>query len=391
MVYGFKELVTDSRTGLNPRRNFVLGNGDNYYITIKDIYNGKINFSDKTDKVDDAAIQIIKRRSRIKIGDVLFVSIGRIGETAIVAEKDDSWDVNESVFVFSLNMDIIIPEYFCILFQSDAVRQYLIGNSSGSTFKSIKMNQLEKMTFDLPPIEQQRQIAMVLSAIKGLIASRKDQLLALDTLIKARFVEMFGDPISNPKGWDSVGLLELGSCKNGMNFHTDDAGVEVHCLGVGDFKDKSVISDTSVLPLVSLNEMPLGEYLLQDGDIVFVRSNGNKALVGRCLAVFPGQIQTTFSGFCIRFRKRSHKVTTEYLIHVLKTESMRKKMQGRGANIQNLNQQILGSLSIPVPPVDMQNRFSECVYQVDKSKAVVQAAHVIARNLHSRRQRNVEF
>ena len=391
MVYGFKELVTDSRTGLNPRRNFVLGNGDNYYITIKDIYNGKINFSDKTDKVDDAAIQIIKRRSRIKIGDVLFVSIGRIGETAIVAEKDDSWDVNESVFVFSLNMDIIIPEYFCILFQSDAVRQYLIGNSSGSTFKSIKMNQLEKMTFDLPPIEQQRQIAMVLSAIKGLIASRKDQLLALDTLIKARFVEMFGDPISNPKGWDSVGLLELGSCKNGMNFHTDDAGVEVHCLGVGDFKDKSVISDTSVLPLVSLNEMPLGEYLLQDGDIVFVRSNGNKALVGRCLAVFPGQIQTTFSGFCIRLRKRSHKVTTEYLIHVLKTESMRKKMQGRGANIQNLNQQILGSLSIPVPPVDMQNRFSECVYQVDKSKAVVQAAHVIARNLHSRRQRNVEF
>ena len=391
MVYGFKELVTDSRTGLNPRRNFVLGNGDNYYITIKDIYNGKINFSDKTDKVDDAAIQIIKRRSRIKIGDVLFVSIGRIGETAIVAEKDDSWDVNESVFVFSLNMDIIIPEYFCILFQSDAVRQYLIGNSSGSTFKSIKMNQLEKMTFDLPPIEQQRQIAMVLSAIKGLIASRKDQLLALDTLIKARFVEMFGDPISNPKGWDSVGLLELGSCKNGMNFHTDDAGVEVHCLGVGDFKDKSVISDTSVLPLVSLNEMPLGEYLLQDGDIVFVRSNGNKALVGRCLAVFPGKIQTTFSGFCIRFRKRSHKVTTEYLIHVLKTESMRKKMQGRGANIQNLNQQILGSLSIPVPPVDMQNRFSECVYQVDKSKAVVQAAHVIARNLHSRRQRNVEF
>ena len=374
MVYGFKELVTDSRTGLNPRRNFVLGNGDNYYITIKDIYNGKINFSDKTDKVDDAAIQIIKRRSRIKIGDVLFVSIGRIGETAIVAEKDDSWDVNESVFVFSLNMDIIIPEYFCILFQSDAVRQYLIGNSSGSTFKSIKMNQLEKMTFDLPPIEQQRQIAMVLSAIKGLIASRKDQLLALDTLIKARFVEMFGDPISNPKGWDSVGLLELGSCKNGMNFHTDDAGVEVHCLGVGDFKDKSVISDTSVLPLVSLNEMPLGEYLLQDGDIVFVRSNGNKALVGRCLAVFPGQIQTTFSGFCIRFRKRSHKVTTEYLIHVLKTESMRKKMQGRGANIQNLNQQILGSLSIPVPPVDMQNRFSECVYQVDKSKAVVQKA-----------------
>ena len=140
MKYGFKDIVIDSRTGLNPRKNFVLGNGKNNYITIKDIYNGQINITDKTDKVDDEAIQIIKKRSRIKVGDILFVSIGRIGETAIVEAKDDTWDVNESVFVFTLNREIITPEYFCTLFQSDAVQKYLAGNSSGSTFKSIKMN-----------------------------------------------------------------------------------------------------------------------------------------------------------------------------------------------------------------------------------------------------------
>ncbi len=291
-----------------------------------------------------------------------------------------SWSASLGVYVWSGEDAVLNQHIFKVVFdkvnvdksffihQVGGILDKAASDTHGATMKHLTKPVFDNLPFYLPEIHEQRNISRLLDKTASLITERRQQLTALDTLIKARFVEMFGDPISNPKGWDSVRLLELGSCKNGMNFHTDDAGVEVHCLGVGDFKDKSVISDTSVLPLVSLNEMPSGEYLLQDGDIVFVRSNGNKALVGRCLAVFPGQIQTTFSGFCIRFRKSSHKVTTEYLIHVLKTESMRKKMQGRGANIQNLNQQILGSLSIPVPPVDIQNRFSECVSQIDKSK-----------------------
>ena len=155
--YSFRDLVIDSRTGLNPRKNFKLGSGSNHYITIKDIHDGKIVISDKTDKVDDDAIAIIKKRSRIKKGDILFTSIGRIGETAIVTSKDDSWDVNESVFIFTLNTEIITQEYFCALFQSIDVQAMLMRDSSGSTFKSIKMNQLEKMTFDIPEISVQKK------------------------------------------------------------------------------------------------------------------------------------------------------------------------------------------------------------------------------------------
>ena len=381
MVYRFTDVVIDSRTGLNPRKNFVLGGGDNYYITIKDIYNGKINFTDKSDRVNDEAIQIIKRRSRISVGDVLFVSIGRIGETAIVTSKDDSWDVNESVFVFTLNDQIIIPEYFCAMFQSQGIKQYLSGNSSGSTFKSIKMNQLERMTFDLPPIVTQKDFTKKLAAVKRIITLRSSQLTELDNLVKARFVEMFGDPVQNPFGWPTRPLLEMGYCKNGMNFHTGDSGIEMHCLGVGDFKDYSVIDGTDNLPTVSLNEAPPEESMLRDGDIVFVRSNGNKALVGRCLVVYPRSTPTTYSGFCIRYRLTSEEVNTMYLLRVLKTASMRKKMAGRGANIQNLNQQILATLDIPTPPLELQEQFATFVKQTDKSKVVVQKALDEAQNL----------
>lgn len=179
---------------------------------------------------------------------------------------------------------------------------------------------------------------------------------------------MFGDPVDNPRGWETKGLLELGKCKNGMNFRAGESGVNVHCLGVGDFKDNSQICDTSVLPKISLNKMPPEEVMLQDGDIVFVRSNGNKMLVGRCLVIFPGDIPTTYSGFCIRFRKEAECVDTTYLVQLLKADSTRSKMAGRGANIQNLNQQILGALQIPIPPIELQQEFKDFIKQSDKSK-----------------------
>ena len=233
---------------------------------------------------------------------------------------------------------------------------------------------LKKTQILYPSLKRQAEIAGILDNISIIINNRQQQLNTLNTLIKARFVEMFGDPVNNEKGWNTRSLLSMGSCKNGMNFHYDASGLEINCLGVGDFKDYSIIDDTASLPTVSLNEMPSSEYLLRDDDIVFVRSNGNKKMVGRSVAVYPGAVPTTFSGFCIRYRRDDDTVITPYLLRVLKAESMRQKMYGRGANIQNLNQQTLSSLDIPVPPKAMQEQFAAFVAQVDKSKAVVQKA-----------------
>lgn len=258
---------------------------------------------------------------------------------------------------------------------------FLKGNTSflnslgrGATFKEISKSIVSQIEINVPDIEYQKEAADILEKVSEVIYLRKQELTALDNLINARFVEMFGDPVANDKGWKMKPLLDMGKCKNGMNFHYDDSGVEISCLGVGDFKDLSVIDNTKKLSIVSLNEMPSEEYLLKDGDIVFVRSNGNKDLVGRSLAIYPGKLPTTFSGFCIRYRIHDDEITVPYLLRVLKMESMRKKMAGRGANIQNLNQQILGTLVIPVPPIELQNQFVDFVRAIDKSKVAVQKA-----------------
>lgn len=231
---------------------------------------------------------------------------------------------------------------------------------------------LKELEIEYPPIDQQVKTVKVLDKVESIIYNRQNQLQKLDELVKARFVEMFGDPVTNPMDWPTKPLLEMGYCKNGMNFHTGDSGIEMHCLGVGDFKDYSVIDGTDYLPTISLNEAPPEESMLQDGDLVFVRSNGNKALVGRCLLVYPHNTPTTYGGFCIRYRLTSAEVNIAYLLRVLKTDSMRKKMAGRGANIQNLNQQILAALNIPTPPLELQEWFTAFIEQIDKSKVAVQ-------------------
>ena len=264
----------------------------------------------------------------------------------------------------------VLPEYLYYVVSYMHLEKYF----TGATIPHIYFKDYKNEEFNLDSVDMQKQVVEVLGKCEAVIEGRKRELQLLDDLIKARFVEFFGDPVLNEKGWITKPLLDMGNCKNGMNFHYDDCGVEINCLGVGDFKDLSVIDNTSQLPTVSLNEMPSEEYLLKDDDIVFVRSNGNKALVGRSVAVYPGDVTTTFSGFCIRYRKHDEAVTIPYLLRVLKTDSIRRKMAGRGANIQNLNQQLLGTLIIPVPPIEFQNEFSDFVEQVDKSKVAVQKA-----------------
>lgn len=260
--------------------------------------------------------------------------------------------------------------YLLHYLKSDIALTLIKANASGSVRDNLKLSVLQEFPINLRSIEEQRKIADNLDRVDHLIGLYNHEITVLDNLVKSRFMELFGDPVSNPMGWPAKPLMKMGYCKNGMNFHTGDSGIEMHCLGVGDFKDFSVIDGTEHLPTISLNEEPSEESMLQDGDIVFVRSNGNKALVGRCVVVYPHETPTTYSGFCIRYRLTGNEVITSYLLRVLKTDSMRKKMAGRGANIQNLNQQILASLDIPLPPLELQQQFAAFVAQVDKSKFV---------------------
>jgi type I restriction enzyme S subunit len=143
-----EDIISRSGTGLNPRKNFKLGEGNNYYITIKNITDGRIVFNDKCDRVSDESLKIIDKRSDLQIGDVLFTSIQPVGVTYFIHEKPTNWNINESVFTIRGNMNKVTSEFLYMLLSSNEIKSFTRQSSTGSIHKGIRHGVLK--SFKLP-------------------------------------------------------------------------------------------------------------------------------------------------------------------------------------------------------------------------------------------------
>lgn len=136
-------------TRLNPRKNFVLGKGYNYYVTIKNMGDNNIYLNDKCDKVNDEAPEKINKRSDLQTGDILFSGIGTIGRVYLVSIPTDNWNVSESVFTFRPN-EFISKEFLYLLLLSDDMQAYCDLNAHGTAQRGIRMADLKAYKFALP-------------------------------------------------------------------------------------------------------------------------------------------------------------------------------------------------------------------------------------------------
>ncbi len=141
-------IILKSGTGLNPRRNFKLGEGENFYITIKNIKNGRIIFDDNTDRISDKSLEIINQRSDLQIGDILFTSIDPVGVTYFIHEKPKNWNINESVFTLRADKKLLTPEFLFMLLSSKEMKVFTKQSSAGSIHKGIRHEVLKD--FKLP-------------------------------------------------------------------------------------------------------------------------------------------------------------------------------------------------------------------------------------------------
>ena len=158
------------------------------------------------------------------------------------------------------------------------------------------------------------------------------------------------------KNWKCESFGALADFKNGLNFRAEESGYQLKVLGVGDFKQRTKLEQVAEISSIHIDKKIDKSYFLQDGDLVFVRSNGNPALVGRCLLVFTNKKVISFSGFTIRARLKTTKTSPEFVSLLMQGGLLKNvlKREGRGTNISNLNQDILSHLQIPLPPLHEQ-------------------------------------
>ena len=159
-------------TGLNPRDNFVLGNGTIKYITVKNLTtDGTIDFSG-CDLIDENARTIVHERSKISKGDILFASISPLGRCYIIQEQPEKWDINESVFSIRPNQKIITPEYLYCYLTSEWFMKKAEKEATGSIFAGIRMAALNAMTIIVPDEKVLKRFSSLIKPIFG----QKDKL-----------------------------------------------------------------------------------------------------------------------------------------------------------------------------------------------------------------------
>jgi type I restriction enzyme S subunit len=161
--------------------------------------------------------------------------------------------------------------------------------------------------------------------------------------------------------WPSCRFGDIANFRNGLNFTQSSRGQLVKVVGVGDFGSAEVLTDFSQTSLITVNGELSDEDLLRDGDLLFVRSNGNKALVGRCVYVQPNGNRVTFSGFTIRARITSDDADPWFISKVVRSPLFKEALYrlGGGSSINNLSQGVLSEFEFPLPPLREQRKIAE--------------------------------
>lgn len=150
-VRPLSHVISSINTGLNPRDNFILGNGDIQYLTVKNLTtSGTIDFSG-CDTVDEQAREIIHKRSDVSVGDILFASIAPLGRCYLIQNPPEKWDINESVFSIRRNASRVTSEFLYMYFMSDTFIKTATSSSTGSIFKGIRINTLLDIAAVIPP------------------------------------------------------------------------------------------------------------------------------------------------------------------------------------------------------------------------------------------------
>ena len=294
--------------------------------------------------------------SRINVGSVDWQNKE---ERVIVSPLYNVFSVSED-----LNQDFLL--YFI---KSNGTMGIINTLATGTVRLNLKLSMLKEFPITVPPLSDQQSIVEELNTINELIRLKKEQLDDYDKLSQSIFSEMFGNPIENEKGWEVKKFSEVASFKNGLNFGKNENGYSYKILGVGDFKNNYVVN-SSLLEYINLNDELSSDYFLKPEDIVFVRSNGSKELVGRCVSVDCTE-PTTYSGFCIRCRLDENSgVLPMYLLYICKNKGIREYLtqSGRGCNISNVNQKILNSTDIIIPPVSKQELFIQRIELIEQQK-----------------------
>ena len=342
---------------------------DNSVILLRanNIDDGKINFDDVVyvDKSKVSNEQYLRR------GDVLIcASSGSKQLVGKAASVDFDTPCTFGAFCKVVRPNTGWADYLGIYFQSNVYRREISALAIGANINNIRNEHVDCLTLNIWSDDKQKRIVNQMSKLKGIIDKRKDELAKMDELIKARFVELFGDPVENPYGYEKVALSDLADIKIGpfgSLLHKEDYIEGGHALlNPSHIIDGKVVPD-SKLTVSDEKFNELSAYQLLPGDVVM----GRRGEMGRCAVVSDAGFLCGTGSLMIRTKGE---VTADFIQKIISFPTFKKTIEDMavGQTMPNLNVPIVSGFMVIKPPLEVQDQYYRFIDQVDKSKSVMQ-------------------
>jgi type I restriction enzyme, S subunit len=370
------ETITKGTTPTSLGMNFA--EGGIAFLRVQNIEHGKVFFEKETLHIDEKTHRILKR-SQIRARDILVTIAGSIGRAAIVPDNAPDLNCNQAVAIVRIQDKVFHP-YLRLWLESEDAQTQMRGATVTGTISNLSLTQLGNLQVPLPPIAQQKRIAAILDQAEALRSHRREAIGLLDKLGRSVFLEMFGDPVTNPMGWNRVPFSELlssiesGKSPNCLDRPAIKGEWGVLKLGAVTWCEYNPLENKALPP----QEKPDPIHEVKAGDLLFTRKN-TYDLIAACVLVRCTPTRLLLPDLIFRFRLRPDSLMDSCFLHQLlieprKRREMQKLASGSSSSMPNISKAKLQTVLIEVPPLPLQQQFAQRIAAIEALKATQREA-----------------
>jgi len=367
-----KEICRVESGGNAPQGEEYFKDGKHPFVRVQH-FDGTRNYVDRWDLINDKAVKDYRLKPFPR-GSIVFPKSGasiRLEKRAML--PFDCFVVSH-LAVLTPNRNRVDSEFLLYLLKTVK----LASRSGGTTLPYLNLSNIEELLVLIPPLAEQRKIAFVLSKIQQAIEQQDKIIEATKNLKRSLMQKLFTEGTRRkeqkeselgliPEDWQLLKLKDVCDLKNGINFTREQKG-NTGMLTVDVLNMYNEGLYVNLQNLYRVNKKIPDEYLLRKGDILFVRSSLKKEGVGWACLFKDVNEPVTFCGFIIRARLKSPNIFPEFLAYFLRSIIVREKLISSSGKvtITNVNQGMLGTLAIPIPPLHEQREIANTLSLIDK-------------------------
>lgn len=333
-------------------------------LRANNIDEGQINFDDVV-YVDKSKVS---SEQYLQAGDILIcASSGSANLVGKAASVQFDKECTFGAFCKVARPEKGFEEYLGVYFQSPIYRRKISEVALGANINNIRNEHIDSLDIPVYSTSEREDVIKKIFLLQEIINDRRDELVKLDELIKSRFVEMFGDPIKNPKNWE---VVTIGDVTTDVRYGTSKPAVEggrYPYLRMNNLTDNGHL-DLNDLKYIDIQDGEIEKCVVRKGDVLFNRTNSID-LVGKT-AVFDLPNDMVIAGYLIRVRL-NERILPEVLSQYMNLEAIKvilRSMAKGAVNQANINAKELQSIKVYVPDIELQTEFVEMKKQIDKSK-----------------------